>query len=70
MGTMDGIIDMVSAVHPLLPLIGLLKHNGKLVLLGAPNRPLELPVFPLIMGKNFLCHKYNVKSTNITYTFC
>nr|AGY96956.1 mannitol dehydrogenase 1 [Vitis vinifera] len=51
MGTMDGIIDTVSAVHPLLPLIGLLKSQGKLVMVGAPNRPLELPVFPLIMGR-------------------
>lgn len=51
MGSMDGIIDTVSAVHPLLPLIGLLKSHGKLVLLGAPDRPLELPVFPLLTGK-------------------
>ncbi|KAL6339275.1 hypothetical protein AAG906_024426 [Vitis piasezkii] len=51
MGTMDGIIDTVSSVHPLLPLIGLLKSQGKLVMVGAPNRPLELPVFPLIMGR-------------------
>ncbi|GAB4848812.1 Probable mannitol dehydrogenase [Ancistrocladus abbreviatus] len=29
MGTMDGIIDTVSAFHPLLPLIGLLKSHGK-----------------------------------------
>ncbi|RVW57332.1 putative mannitol dehydrogenase [Vitis vinifera] len=50
-GTMDGIIDTVSSVHPLLPLIGLLKSQGKLVMVGAPNRPLELPVFPLIMGR-------------------
>ena len=51
MGTMDGIIDTVSAIHPLLPLIDLLKSQGKLVMLGAPDRPLELPVFPLILGK-------------------
>ncbi|KAJ8765679.1 hypothetical protein K2173_014801 [Erythroxylum novogranatense] len=50
-GTMDGIIDTVSAVHPLLPLIGLLKSHGKLVMVGAPERPLELPVFPLLMGR-------------------
>ncbi|XP_056161139.1 probable mannitol dehydrogenase [Syzygium oleosum] len=54
MGTMDGIIDTVSAVHPMLPLIGLLKHNGKLVLIGEPDRPLELPVFPLIMGRKIV----------------
>lgn len=48
---MDGIIDTVSAVHPILPLIRLLKTNGKLVVLGAPEKPHELPVFPLLMGK-------------------
>ncbi|XP_018837425.2 probable mannitol dehydrogenase [Juglans regia] len=50
-GKLDGIIDTVSAMHPLVPLIGLLKLNGKLVLVGAPEKPLELPVFPLIMGR-------------------
>lgn len=50
MGTFDGIIDTISAVHPLLPLIGLLKNRGKLVMLGAPEKPLELPLVPLIMG--------------------
>ncbi|KAJ6692124.1 ALDEHYDE REDUCTASE [Salix purpurea] len=49
-GTMDGIIDTVSATHPISPLIGLLKTRGKLVLVGAPAEPLELPVFPLLIG--------------------
>ncbi|KAL5556616.1 hypothetical protein UlMin_038852 [Ulmus minor] len=53
-GTMDGIIDTVSALHPLVPLIGLLKAHGKLVLVGAPVKPLELPVFPLIMGRKII----------------
>ena len=48
MGTLDGIIDTVSASHPLLPLIGLLKTNGKLVLVGAPDKPQELPVIPCV----------------------
>ncbi|CAL5403142.1 unnamed protein product [Camellia sinensis] len=34
MGTMDGILDTVSAVHPLMPLLGLLKSHGKLIMLG------------------------------------
>ncbi|CAJ2647329.1 unnamed protein product [Trifolium pratense] len=38
MGTLDGIIDTVSADHPLLPLIGLLKSHGKLVMVGAPEK--------------------------------
>ncbi|XP_059640571.1 8-hydroxygeraniol dehydrogenase-like [Cornus florida] len=54
MGTMDGIIDTVSAVHPILPLIGLLKSHGKLVLVGVPEKPLELPVFPLLMGRKIV----------------
>ncbi|KAG5154326.1 hypothetical protein JHK82_012295 [Glycine max] len=58
MGAFDGIIDTVFAVHPLLPLIGLLKSHGKIVMVGAPEKPLELPVFPLLaeafkrFGKN------------------
>ncbi|KAK1578207.1 hypothetical protein Q3G72_028495 [Acer saccharum] len=53
-GTLDGIIDTVSASHPLLPLIGLLKTNGKLVLVGAPEKPPVLPVFPLMMGRKIV----------------
>ncbi|XP_040945390.1 probable cinnamyl alcohol dehydrogenase 9 isoform X1 [Gossypium hirsutum] len=53
-GTMDYIIDTVSAVHPLLPLLSLLKVNGKLVTVGLPNKPLELPVFPLVMGRKLI----------------
>ncbi|KAI5324966.1 hypothetical protein L3X38_034039 [Prunus dulcis] len=54
MGTMDGIIDTVSSPHPLLPLIGLLKTSGKLILVGAPIEPPELPVFPIIMGRKLI----------------
>lgn len=45
-----GIIHRVSAMHPILPLINLLKSHGKLILVGAPQKPHELPVFPLITG--------------------
>ncbi|XP_057497168.1 probable mannitol dehydrogenase [Actinidia eriantha] len=54
MGTLDGIIDTVSAVHPLIPLLGLLKCNGKLVLLGVPEKPFEIPAFPLIIGRKMI----------------
>ncbi|KAJ4714584.1 putative Alcohol dehydrogenase [Melia azedarach] len=49
--TMDGIIDTVSAVHPLMPLIELLKTDGKLVLVGVPDKPIELSIFPLVKGR-------------------
>ncbi|KAL9464048.1 hypothetical protein AB3S75_001781 [Citrus x aurantiifolia] len=47
--TLDGIIDTVTGFHPLLPLLGLLKYNGKLVIVGGPDK-LELPVPPLLFG--------------------
>lgn len=47
-GTMDGIINTVSAVHSLMPLLLLLKTHGKMVMLGLPEKPLELPLFPLV----------------------
>ncbi|KAL2503927.1 Cinnamyl alcohol dehydrogenase 7 [Abeliophyllum distichum] len=51
-GTLDGIIDTVSAVHSLSPLLSLLKPDGKLIMVGAPDKPLELPIFPdLITGR-------------------
>ncbi|KAJ6751862.1 hypothetical protein OIU85_002293 [Salix viminalis] len=36
-GTMNGIIDTVSAVHPLKPLLDLLKTKGKLIMVGAQS---------------------------------
>ncbi|RLN03773.1 hypothetical protein C2845_PM13G06190 [Panicum miliaceum] len=50
-GTMDGIINTVSANIPLTPLLSLLKPNGKMVLVGMPEKPLEIPPFDLILGK-------------------
>ncbi|KAJ0970486.1 hypothetical protein J5N97_023363 [Dioscorea zingiberensis] len=50
-GSMDGIIDTVSAHHSLMPLIDLLKKHGKLVMVGGPDKPLELQIFPLLTGR-------------------
>ncbi|KAH1073196.1 hypothetical protein J1N35_025524 [Gossypium stocksii] len=44
-------IDTVSAQHPLFLLFELLKSHGKLVLVGALEKPLELPVSPLPQGR-------------------
>ncbi|KAJ8771213.1 hypothetical protein K2173_026027 [Erythroxylum novogranatense] len=50
MGTMDGIVDTVVVVHHLFPMIGLLKSHGKLVLVGAPDKPLELSLLLKVVG--------------------
>lgn len=49
--SLDFIIDTVSAKHSLGPILELLKIRGTLALVGAPDKPLELPSFPLIFGK-------------------
>ncbi|KAM0825198.1 hypothetical protein ACQ4PT_069709 [Festuca glaucescens] len=49
-GTLDGIIDTVSAGHPIVPLLDLLKPMGQMVVVGAPSKPLELPAFAIIGG--------------------
>ncbi|XP_058775919.1 probable mannitol dehydrogenase isoform X1 [Vicia villosa] len=54
MGSLDGIIDTVSADHLLLPLIGLLKSHGKLVIVGVVVKPLELPVYALLGGRKLV----------------
>lgn len=51
MGTMDGIIDTVSAVHDVTPLMFLLKTRGKMIMAGAPEKPLQLDAFSLILGR-------------------
>ncbi|XP_028114044.1 probable mannitol dehydrogenase [Camellia sinensis] len=51
---MDGILDTVFADHSLLPLLGLLKSHGKLIMLAASNKPLDLPAFPLLMGRKLV----------------
>ncbi|KAJ0468836.1 putative mannitol dehydrogenase [Helianthus annuus] len=50
-GTLDGIIDTVSGDHPIAPLLNALTPHGKLVLVGAPESPLEVSAFSLIMGR-------------------
>lgn len=49
--SLDYIIDTVSALHSLGPILELLKIKGTLAIVGAPDKPMELPSFPLIFGK-------------------
>ncbi|KAH6822281.1 cinnamyl alcohol dehydrogenase 9 [Perilla frutescens var. hirtella] len=49
--SLDFILDIVSAQHSLGAILELLKVNGTLVIVGAPDKPIDLPSFPLIFGK-------------------
>nr|UQZ09625.1 Wieland-Gumlich aldehyde synthase [Strychnos nux-vomica] len=52
--TLDGIIDTAPKIHPIAPLIDLLKFEGKLILLGAVEESYELPASPLIVERKMV----------------
>ncbi|KAK1584485.1 hypothetical protein Q3G72_033398 [Acer saccharum] len=66
-GTMDYIIDTIAAAHALAPLLSLLNVNRKLVTVGLPEKPLELPIFPLIIGGS---NVGGIKETQEMLDFC
>ena len=49
--SLDFILDAVSASHDINSLLGLLKLDGTLVLVGAPENPLPVAPFNLIFGR-------------------
>jgi uncharacterized zinc-type alcohol dehydrogenase-like protein len=50
-GTFDFIIDCVAADHDINAYIAMLKRDGNLTMVGAPDKPLAVAVFGLIMGR-------------------
>jgi alcohol dehydrogenase (NADP+) len=50
----DFILDAVSAEHDLNAYLHLLKRNGSLVLVGAPEKPLPVSAFNLLFGRHRL----------------
>lgn len=53
-GTLDFILDCVSAQHDINAYLQLLKRDGNLVLVGLPENPLPLSVFSLVSGRKSL----------------
>jgi uncharacterized zinc-type alcohol dehydrogenase-like protein len=53
-GTFDFILDCVSAEHDINAYIMLLKRDGNLTLVGAPEKPLPVAAFGLIFGRKSL----------------
>jgi uncharacterized zinc-type alcohol dehydrogenase-like protein len=50
----DFILNTVSAGLDLSAYLGLIKLDGSLVQLGAPEHPIPVPVFPLLMRRRSL----------------
>jgi alcohol dehydrogenase (NADP+) len=53
-GRFDFILDAVSADHDISAHLNLLRRDGHLALVGAPEKPLAVPAFALIMGRRSL----------------
>ena len=50
-GSFDFILDAVSAEHDINAFINLLRRDGNLTMVGAPEKPLAVSVFGLIFGR-------------------
>src|SRR5277367_6593976 len=50
----DFILDAVSADHDINALLGLLRRDGNLTLVGAPEKPLSVAAFGLLFGRRSL----------------
>jgi uncharacterized zinc-type alcohol dehydrogenase-like protein len=53
-GSFDFILDAVSAEHDINAYLNLLRRDGNLTLVGAPEKPLPVSAFNLIMGRRSL----------------
>ena len=68
----DFILDCVSANHDINAYLSLLKNDGNLTLVGAPEKPLAISAFSLIMGRRSLSGSLigGIKETQEMLDFC
>src|SRR5690606_13582958 len=68
----DFILDTVSAVHDVNGYIGLLKIDGTLTLVGAPDQPTPVAAFALLFGRKRLAGSLigGIQETQDMLDFC
>ncbi len=71
-GQFDFILDTVSAPHDLNAYLEMLKTDGTMILVGAPDKPTPLGAFPLIMKRRRLVGSLigGIKETQEMLNFC
>ena len=71
-GSFDFILDTVSAVHDLNAYLDLLKRDGTLTLVGAPETPVPLGVFSLLFRRRRLAGSIigGIRETQEMLDFC
>jgi uncharacterized zinc-type alcohol dehydrogenase-like protein len=72
LGSFDFILDTVSAVHDLNVYLDLLKRDGTLTMVGAPETPLPVGVFSLLFGRRQLAGSIigGLRETQEMLDFC
>lgn len=68
----DFILDTVSAAHDVNAYLGLLKVNGHMTLVGAPEMPLPVSAFALLFGRHSLSGSLigGIRETQEMLDFC
>ena len=51
-GSFDFILDAVAAEHDINAYLGMLRRDGNITMVGAPDKPMAVSVFGLIMGRH------------------
>ncbi|MFN7988910.1 MAG: NAD(P)-dependent alcohol dehydrogenase [Thermoanaerobaculia bacterium] len=71
-GSFDFILDTVSAQHDLNAYVNLLKRNGTMTLVGAPEAPTPLSAFGLLFGRRQLAGSVigGIRETQEMLDFC
>jgi uncharacterized zinc-type alcohol dehydrogenase-like protein len=71
-GSCHFILDTVSGEHDINALVGLLRRDGNLTLVGAPPKPIELKAFGLIVGRHSVSGSNigGIKETQEMLDFC
>ena len=72
MGTLDFVLDTVSANHELDPYLACLKADGTMTLVGAPEKPQPVSAFSLIFGRKRLAGSAigGIRETQEMLDFC
>ena len=71
-GSFHFILDAVSAEHDVAAYLNLLKLDGTLVMVGAPESPMAIPVFGLLLGRRRLAGSAigGIRETQEMLEFC
>jgi uncharacterized zinc-type alcohol dehydrogenase-like protein len=68
----DFILNTISAPYDLSAYLALLKRDGKMVIVGAPEKPMEFAMFELIRGRKMVAGSIigGIKETQEMLDFC